>query len=1109
MEAYATIGVYYNSSHAYRSEDPFTCEWFYKKQEDPDSEYKFFSSEKYPTLQFELDGTGTYHIKLVVNDGLCTSSRINSVTFSNQAPSAKYSYTVSASGKDRLVSFVNSSSSPDGDVLSFQWYTQKEGEDTWTFFSSETNPTLSKTLLEPNETCFVKLAVSDWASSCEYTQEIKLIDNKPIANFIWDIDAENRQLSFENTSRELDNESLTYEWYKRYYGDKIWEEFSKEENPVLSIEANGELGIEVRMIADDGALADDVIKSIVLGDKCPVILNPEPDTDAVQIGEYYYAFEGNTLTVSYNIQPEIQSIQKAIAPAIILVFDTSASMGMSFTDEGNRMAKAKEATKIFMKNLAAKAQELGLKDDIKIGLISTNLDASTVIPLSNILDASEDTILLIDSNNRIYDFKQAIDTLEYQYSTNLEAGIAAANKMLQGEQLDGYDKRMILVSDGESNISPAAHDEENPGFAFELYSNRPYYSTYSQYNYTSIDTAKPRYFSNDLFITDFDANYTSSDYLISFYNGTRKFVKRMNGTPIGYVEEIISSNKYTIIQKKNGWPEDMRVKTTKVLENGRFVYNSYNEEDIFSQCIQRAVKAASAGVRIEAINIGSPAPENWGHKFFEAVTQAPEEAGNHYTIPSDISNEELAEKMEDVFEQLLNSLGALAKNVKIQDVLSEGLSTSDETWSLEQLDGKIIISSIVGDLALSIGDDETLAQTKTLSILLNEPGDYIIGDSSVFADGMSAGVKYSYFDSNMQEVIEYEPFASSTKIKVLESFDIIAAQVDSSGNVLTSPKDYREDDTVYTRLSISPPSTTTFAKFDGSINLHPSQEVDIYGVSVTRAEFVNPDGTTEALTLAQCSITVTPIENNRVQIEFDVDNPDTRSINFYYNYSVKKFSDSSLTDADVEISNNVEIKGTSALSTALLDTRLSSFAATYKMTTPRIIELTDRITAANKWDDISDDSNKYFPGDEVIFKLVIDQDTSDYGDDMKYANIKVMLDFDSANNNLIEVANVRMVKIHHEGSESNLQATNYSFNNEVLSFDITPQDKTKILIFPEFKFRKTNTNVSLSGSNAKLIISAKVTGTEDDASEQSAESNTSRNADNLEILIRGTVPNLM
>ncbi len=1106
------ISIYHNCSHAYPSGDPITYEWSYKKQEEPNSEYKFFSSERYPTLNLELDRPTAYNIRLIVDDGLQSDSYTSSVTFSNQAPTADFSYTVTASGKERLISLTNNSVSPDEDVLSFEWYTQKEGENTWTFFSSQANPILEKTISEPGETYLVKLVASDWASSSEFVQEVRLIDNEPIANFSWNLDAETKQLSFENTSRELDNDLLNFEWYKRIYGTETWEKFSTEEAPVLSIEDEGEFAIEVRMIADDGVLTDDVIKSIVLGDECPVVLNPTPDTDAVLIGEDYYAFAGNTLTVSYNIQPEIQSIQKAIAPAIVLVFDTSASMGMSFTEEGNRMAKAKEATKIFMKNLATKAQELGLKDDIKVGLVSTNLDAGTVIPMSNILDASGNTVLLFDGDNQIIDFNEAIDTLEYQYSTNLEAGIRVANEMLESQELNGYDKRMILISDGESNISPAAHDEENPGFAFELYYNRPYSSyIYSQYHYTNIDTDRPRYFSNDLFITDFDANYTSGDYLISYYpyTGLRKYIKRPDNVVLGYVEQTIADNKYTIIQKKTGWSDDIRIKTTNILEDGKFSYNSYNQELIFSPCIQRAVDAAITGVRIEAINIGSPDPENWGHKFFEAVTQAPEEIGNHYTIPNDISDEELAEKMADVFEQLLSSLGALAKNIEIQDVLSEGLTSTDETWTLNHQDGKTIVSSVVGDMSVSVGGDETQAQTKTLNILLNEPGDYTIGDSGVSIDGVSSGVRYSYLDSNMEEVVEYEPFASSTKIKVLESFNITTAQIDSSGNIITSPRDYREEDTVYTKLTISPPSTTDFARFDGSITLQPSQEVDIYGVNVTSAEFVNPDGTTESLPLAQCSVTVTPAENHGVQIGFEVDNPDTRSINFYYNYSVKKYPDSSLASGDVEISNSVEIMGTTTLSSSLADTRLSSFNAIYKMTTPTIVELTDRITAANRWDDISDDNNKYFPGDEVIFKLVIDQDSSESEDDMKYANIKVEIDFDSTDNNLIEVENAHIIKIHHEDSENSLQVNNFSFNNEVLSFDITPQDKGKILIFPEIDFRKTNSNASLGSGNDKLIISVKVTGIEDDASEQSAESNTSHNADNLEILIRDAVPILM
>lgn len=118
---------------------------------------------------------------------------------------------------------------------------------------------------------------------------------------------------------------------------------------------------------------------------------------------------------------------------IVLVVDCSGSM------LGTPIEKAKGAAKEFVEQFLGSKGTASSKANVKIGVVIYNEKATTAADLSNSKDALNTEIGKINAT--------------YDTGTNIQAGIHAAQTMLDNDKRTGVAKYMVVLSDGEPTYS--------------------------------------------------------------------------------------------------------------------------------------------------------------------------------------------------------------------------------------------------------------------------------------------------------------------------------------------------------------------------------------------------------------------------------------------------------------------------------------------------------------------------------------------------------------------------------------------------------------------------------------------------------------------------------
>lgn len=253
-----------------RSTDPdgdaLTYIWEYQKPDSTD--WVQFSTLTNPSTSF--DEGGIWKIRLTASDGELNDTTVKELTvYVNRPPVADFIYSPETIYNDTTVIFQNLSYDPDGDPLTYVWRYRKPGSQSWTLFSGAKNP---KRIFQKG-TWEISLTVNDGYESVTTIKTINVQNRAPIADFYYSPTTvyNNTDVTFTNTSRDPDGDSLTYKWEYRKPNSSEWVQFSttKDSNKVL--DQIGNWTIRLTAIDEDGA-NDSVTKNITVQNRKPELI---------------------------------------------------------------------------------------------------------------------------------------------------------------------------------------------------------------------------------------------------------------------------------------------------------------------------------------------------------------------------------------------------------------------------------------------------------------------------------------------------------------------------------------------------------------------------------------------------------------------------------------------------------------------------------------------------------------------------------------------------------------------------------------------------------------------------------------------------------------------
>ncbi len=127
---------------------------------------------------------------------------------------------------------------------------------------------------------------------------------------------------------------------------------------------------------------------------------------------------------------------------VILVLDTSGSMGITLPDGRSRLQATQEAAKTFLSLVALDAGH-------RVGLVEFNSTATNVLGPTNLLDMTEPNLATLE---------QAIDGLSYHGGTSIGAGLQLAQSLLPMSGPDVNSPNILLMTDGRHNLPPGIAD---------------------------------------------------------------------------------------------------------------------------------------------------------------------------------------------------------------------------------------------------------------------------------------------------------------------------------------------------------------------------------------------------------------------------------------------------------------------------------------------------------------------------------------------------------------------------------------------------------------------------------------------------------------------------
>ncbi|MEH6988377.1 PKD domain-containing protein [Cytobacillus firmus] len=245
--------------------DQLSYQWAY--QQPGSSTWTNLSTAQHPSKV--LNKKGSWNIRLTVTDSKGASDSVTkSPTVSNRAPVANFSFSPTTIYNDTTVTFKNSSTDADGDVLTYQWAYQQPDSSTWTNFSTAKDPTR---VLNVKGNWNIRLTVTDSSGASHSVTKSPTVSNRaPVANFSFSPTTiyNDTTVTFKNSSTDADGDVLTYQWAYQQPDSSTWTNFSTAKDPTRVLNAKGNWNIRLTVTDSSGA-RHSVIKSPLVSNRAP------------------------------------------------------------------------------------------------------------------------------------------------------------------------------------------------------------------------------------------------------------------------------------------------------------------------------------------------------------------------------------------------------------------------------------------------------------------------------------------------------------------------------------------------------------------------------------------------------------------------------------------------------------------------------------------------------------------------------------------------------------------------------------------------------------------------------------------------------------------------
>ncbi|WP_190284986.1 PKD domain-containing protein [Bacillus sp. S3] len=243
--------------------DPLTYSWEY--QQPGSSTWTSFSTAKDTSKLFNIKGN--WNIRLTASDGIVSHSVIKVLPVGNRSPIANFSYSPTTIYNDTTVTFTNSSTDSDGDILTYNWEYQQPGSLTWTSFSTAKDPSR---IFNIKGDWNIRLTASDGIVSHSVTKVLPVGNRSPIANFSFNPTTiyNDTTVTFTNSSTDPDGDILTYKWEYQQPGSLTWTSFSTAKDPSRIFNIQGDWNI--RLTVSDGTASHSVTKVLTVGNRPPI-----------------------------------------------------------------------------------------------------------------------------------------------------------------------------------------------------------------------------------------------------------------------------------------------------------------------------------------------------------------------------------------------------------------------------------------------------------------------------------------------------------------------------------------------------------------------------------------------------------------------------------------------------------------------------------------------------------------------------------------------------------------------------------------------------------------------------------------------------------------------
>jgi alpha-tubulin suppressor-like RCC1 family protein len=316
--AYINDNINYKNYSYDPNGDALTYEWSWKLNTDSTwvngTPTLTTESTREPTTKFS--SKGLYDVRLRVRDSMGSYSTyiVKQVEIMNRPPKAVFSYSPATIYNNTNVSFTNSSSDPDNDVLTHKWEFMMPGSSTWTLFSSSQTPT-TRTFTTKGD-WRIRLTVSDGSQSADTEQILTVGNRAPVANFTYSPTINlyrGTSIALTDTSTDPDGSAdiIRHFWEVQYASDTTWTSIGTTLNSSLTLTKVGNLRVR-KTVEDSSGQVSSIIKTITISNRAPSVvisyvpssnLNTEtmidfkatgndPDTGDIPLLTYKWYFKG-------------------------------------------------------------------------------------------------------------------------------------------------------------------------------------------------------------------------------------------------------------------------------------------------------------------------------------------------------------------------------------------------------------------------------------------------------------------------------------------------------------------------------------------------------------------------------------------------------------------------------------------------------------------------------------------------------------------------------------------------------------------------------------------------------------------------------------------------